>query len=709
MPVRPALIDALGSQETGGEADPDRAVSSRGAVGRYQIEPATARAYGFDPARLHEKAYGRTAATTILGKLIDQHNGNEREGLKSYYGRGTPPKGHPTADAYADRVLKMAAPATLSDKDFAEAPKTLTDADMAGSVYEPTGQRLKRQGKTAAELAVGVALPAAASYFTGGASIPVQIGAQALAGAAQPYAEAGVEKAFGGSPLMPGWKDAARSAAFTAGAAMIGEGIAGKAGTGAAAGAEIKALPKEAQTVGNLRQALRNRDFWKAHGLTDDQIDAAVKTPEIQTDLAKQIAAGQQYRGAFQTVIDETRKTFKARYEPLIPKDVKVDSVPIGQAFEGAAQAGGEHEITPSLRSFLQRKGLELTRAGETTGPSVGGVPWKALPEKLKEQIRAQGGKQGIATPTSDLGIQGLRDLRTELRENISASATNLDKKVASQLNDQITKAIDEHLTPEQRGAMKALDEEYGRFQEVIKKLDPRSEKYGDDVANALMDPMVKNPNDAANFIRLAKAAEAARPGEVMPQLRAAMLDKFVNEARVGNRPMDEMRALQKIQETWGGQKGTQAVLSQVFGKDSPIASPATMARVLGVLQTSDRIAADASQGLMKQAGMFLRSPEFLMRLALSYGVYRAIAGGTGSPWKDISDPGKMLPPLMAFWLSGKMARFALGAADTRIQHAYVNFLLNPSDARVVQKWAAVAGGSAGALTSLPSEQPTSE
>ncbi len=53
MPVRPALIDALGSQETGGEADPDRAVSSRGAVGRYQIEPATARAYGFDPARLH--------------------------------------------------------------------------------------------------------------------------------------------------------------------------------------------------------------------------------------------------------------------------------------------------------------------------------------------------------------------------------------------------------------------------------------------------------------------------------------------------------------------------------------------------------------------------------------------------------------------------------------------------------------------------------
>lgn len=97
MPVRPELLNALGVQETGGESDPDTAVSIKGARGRYQITDRTARAFGFDPTKLGGKAYSRNAADTILGKYIEQAKGDEREGLKSYYGRGKPPPGHPTA------------------------------------------------------------------------------------------------------------------------------------------------------------------------------------------------------------------------------------------------------------------------------------------------------------------------------------------------------------------------------------------------------------------------------------------------------------------------------------------------------------------------------------------------------------------------------------------------------------------------------------
>lgn len=108
MEPRPELVEALATQETGGESNPDSAVSSKGAEGRFQIEPATAKAYGFDPKRLHEKDYNRKAATGILGKLLDKHKGNERQALMSYYGRGKAGKGAPTTEQYAEQVLKRA-------------------------------------------------------------------------------------------------------------------------------------------------------------------------------------------------------------------------------------------------------------------------------------------------------------------------------------------------------------------------------------------------------------------------------------------------------------------------------------------------------------------------------------------------------------------------------------------------------------------------
>lgn len=58
------------------ESSADNAVSRTGAVGRYQIEPSTARQYGFDPAQLKDPAYNAAAARTIITDLYHRFNGN---------------------------------------------------------------------------------------------------------------------------------------------------------------------------------------------------------------------------------------------------------------------------------------------------------------------------------------------------------------------------------------------------------------------------------------------------------------------------------------------------------------------------------------------------------------------------------------------------------------------------------------------------------
>jgi len=62
--------------ETGNLPHPDTAISPMGAVGRFQIMPATARAYGFDPAKLTDRAYSTQVARTIVSDLYRKYNGN---------------------------------------------------------------------------------------------------------------------------------------------------------------------------------------------------------------------------------------------------------------------------------------------------------------------------------------------------------------------------------------------------------------------------------------------------------------------------------------------------------------------------------------------------------------------------------------------------------------------------------------------------------
>jgi hypothetical protein len=304
--------------------------------------------------------------------------------------------------------------------------------------------------------------------------------------------------------------------------------------------------------------------------------------------------------------------------------------------------------------------------------------------------------------------INGLRSFRTELRENLPAGATNLDKQAYNQLNTQLTQEIDSKLAesgakPEQIAAMHSLDEEYGRFQDTIKKLDPRSGKFGSQISDLLFDKQLSNPEQAVNFVRMAQAAEQAHPGEVMPQLRASFMDHVLSETKqqAQGRPVEEMRLIQNLQKQWGGDKNARAVMGAVFGADSPMANMTTASKVLGSLANPDAVAAKGAHTVLSDLAKGVTSHNFIVRLALFYGTYRAIAGGTGSPWKDLGDPEKMIPPLMAMMVGGKMADFALGAADTQIQKAYVDFLLNPNS-KSLSNVTSVLGGIGGAASGRP-------
>jgi hypothetical protein len=62
----------------------DDAVSPKGAIGKYQVTPDTARTYGLDPNQLKDPAYNEHAATTILSDLHRRYGGNTNDILAAY-------------------------------------------------------------------------------------------------------------------------------------------------------------------------------------------------------------------------------------------------------------------------------------------------------------------------------------------------------------------------------------------------------------------------------------------------------------------------------------------------------------------------------------------------------------------------------------------------------------------------------------------------
>ncbi|MDR3415026.1 MAG: lytic transglycosylase domain-containing protein [Nevskia sp.] len=81
--VDPRLLRAVAAQESGGEPNPDTAVSSAGAVGRMQITPPTARYLGMtDPTDPVQSIYG---GAKYLSEALDREKSPE-DALRYYHG-----------------------------------------------------------------------------------------------------------------------------------------------------------------------------------------------------------------------------------------------------------------------------------------------------------------------------------------------------------------------------------------------------------------------------------------------------------------------------------------------------------------------------------------------------------------------------------------------------------------------------------------------
>lgn len=87
VPIDPAaggagsLLDLFRKLEGSG----DSAVSSKGAIGRYQITAATAERYGFDASRLKDPAYNEQVASAILADLSKRYGGDKDAMAVAYH------------------------------------------------------------------------------------------------------------------------------------------------------------------------------------------------------------------------------------------------------------------------------------------------------------------------------------------------------------------------------------------------------------------------------------------------------------------------------------------------------------------------------------------------------------------------------------------------------------------------------------------------
>jgi hypothetical protein len=556
---------------------------------------------------------------------------------------------------------------------------------IPGSVFDrPTlGQRLLRGAKAVAPAVAGMAVPIAAGLATDGLSVPAQVAVQGAAGAVSPYVEAGVAKVMGEHPEAPSLKQVVSSAAFNAGASLAAPALrALGAGKGAEVADQISELPPEAQTPANIKQAMRNRDFWKQMGLNDQQIDDAIHNTALQSHVAQSIKAGEDARGAFQKIVDTTRESFHNRYDAVIGKFAKVHATP-------AETADLRKTIADQLEVLAQRSG-DIT----SNAKMYSGIPLQSV-EKL-------GGMEWSPS------VERLRDIRTQLRVmRQAAGANNALKAGLNQIEEQIDATLDKTLeragaTPEEIAARHAIDADYGRFMDTLDTLDPRSEKFGENVNKALWGAMGKNPDNAAHLIEMAQAAEQAHPGQVMPQLRESFLQHALESSRIEaqGRPVEEMKALQKLQQQWGGSKGLRVVLNTMF-PDSPLKNPTTLAQVLGALGNADATAAKVAKGV-NPFGV----PSWLLRLGTAYALYSGLTGSLKSPWSDMhQDPVRFLAGMTAMYLTLGTAAKIYSSGDMALQRAYTKFLTNP-DLDTFKKVATVIGAGGGAVAGSPATEP---
>jgi hypothetical protein len=134
--VDPMLLRAIAQVESGGAKDPDRAVSSAGALGRMQVMPPNLQRYNVsDPTNPRENIH---AGAAVFDEALTAANGNVPLALRIYQGGQDQSKWGPNNAAYPGKVaaayqaLSKASPAAGSAPPASTAPDA-TDAFLSGS------------------------------------------------------------------------------------------------------------------------------------------------------------------------------------------------------------------------------------------------------------------------------------------------------------------------------------------------------------------------------------------------------------------------------------------------------------------------------------------------------------------------------------------------------------------------------------------------
>lgn len=574
--------------------------------------------------------------------------------------------------------------------------------------YDPTN--LANMGRVA-PLMVGAAT--AAAGMMGPEGTAAKLGLSILGGAASPYTEYAASKALGNNPDLPDWKESVRSGIlnglFEAGA---GKSAAFREGT-TGAKTEILQLPEELRTAANIRAAVKNRDFLKKLGMNDQQIEEALKDPASTADaIQRSINQGQKIADNFKATVDNERAQFKTRYDEAYGRQAAapVDAKAIAAQMRELAQGQTQHELTPTFKNFLLRKaqeiepeGVEKATVSSELPTAEGGMRAAPAQPTTTAKIDIGQGRIGEIQLGRPFTVQEARDLRTELGENVPAQATNLDKQAAGKLNQLITNQYEGSLrkagaSEEQIGRLKGIDADYAMFQKTIKGLRPGSKEFGEQTADAFFQTAKQNPTLALNYARMAEDAST------MPEFRESFLKQITQEMRgASGAPDNQMKVLRKLQNEWGTTQDGKAVLSAVFGTNSPMADPVEFAKIYGA--AGNPTALGNAKSIVSR---YIRSPEFIVRLGTFYATYSLIVGSGTSPWTDMrKDPVRALAGLAGAMLTNAGISRIMSRVSPPIQRSYAKWLTT-GDPDAFANLIRMTGATVTSLTSQPTQSEPS-
>ena len=566
----------------------------------------------------------------------------------------------------------------------------------------PVQSGLKRIGKTIGQYDpsnpanMGRVAPLVAGAATASAGALTEdpglakLGLSIIGGAASPYAEYAASKATGGNPDLPDWKEALRSGVLNGMFEMsAGKSEAFREGASTTK-TEVSQLPEELRTPANIRAAVKNRDFLKKLGMNDQQIDEALKDPAGTADaIQRSIDRGKKVTDNLNATITNERARFKARYDDAYgaQANAPVDAKTIADQMRQLAQGQTQHELTPSFKNFLQRKAQELDPAGASkpydtaesirasegeAGPQPGATPIAVVDSNAAKENLSEGlYRRKAAAKTQPFNVQSARDLRSELRENVPGQATPLDQKAAGKLNDLITDQYEQGLrkanaSEEQIGRLKGIDADYGMFQQTIKGLRPGSKEFGEQTADAFFKTAKQNPTLALNYVRMAEDAGT------MPEFRESFLNQLTQTMRgTSGGPVNEMQVLRTLQDQWRTTDDGKAVLSAVFGKNSPMADPTEFSKIYGAAGNSSSLGSAKSV-----VSKYLRSPDFIVRMGTFYATYSLIVGSGASPWTDMrKNPERAMTGLVGAMLTTAGINKVMSQVSPPIQRQYSKWI----------------------------------